>query len=54
MARFNGRVIPQTLISQYLARLYLQVVSDGLAAAPRDLCLAAIDAALDPYYAAIL
>lgn len=54
MARFNGRVIPQTLISQYLARLYLKVVSDGLAAAPRDLCLAAIDAALDPYYAAIL
>lgn len=54
MARFNERVIPQTLISQYLARLYLKVVSDGLAAAPRDLCLAAIDAALDPYYAAIL
>ena len=54
MARFNGRVIPQTLISQYLARLYLKVVSDGLAAVPRDLCLAAIDAALDPYYAAIL
>lgn len=52
--RLDGRTIPETLISQYLARLYPAVVSGALAATPRDLCLAAIDAALDPYYAAVL
>ena len=53
MRRLDGRAIPETLISQYLARLYQDVVSTRLAASPRDLCLAAIDAALDPYYAAL-
>lgn len=52
--RLGGRRIPETLISQHLARLYPAVVSGGLAPVPRDLCLAAIDAALDPYYAAVL
>jgi D-tagatose-1,6-bisphosphate aldolase subunit GatZ/KbaZ len=52
MARLEGRAIPETLISQHLARLYPAVVSGTLPPAPRDLCLAAIDAALDPYYAA--
>jgi D-tagatose-1,6-bisphosphate aldolase subunit GatZ/KbaZ len=54
MARLDGRTIPETLISQHLARLYPAVVSGQLSAEPRDLCLAAIDAALDPYYAAVL
>ncbi|MDR3472967.1 MAG: D-tagatose-bisphosphate aldolase, class II, non-catalytic subunit [Devosia sp.] len=51
--RHAGRQIPETLISQYLARLYPAVVSGRLPAAPRDLCLAAINGALDPYYAAV-
>ena len=53
MRRLDGRAIPETLISQYLARQYTAVVSGELAATPRDLCLAAIDAALEPYYAAV-
>jgi D-tagatose-1,6-bisphosphate aldolase subunit GatZ/KbaZ len=52
MARFSGRAIPEPLISQYLARLYPDVVSGRLKAVPRDLCLAAVNAALDPYYSA--
>lgn len=54
LARLEGRQIPQPLVSQYLARLYPALVSGRLSAAPLDLCLAAIDAALDPYYAAVL
>ena len=54
MARLDGRQIPETLISQHLARLYDRVVAGKLLPQPRDLCLAAIDAALDPYYDAIL
>jgi D-tagatose-1,6-bisphosphate aldolase subunit GatZ/KbaZ len=53
-ARLAGRAIPETLISQHLARLYPAVVSGTLVSSPRDLCLAAIDAALDPYYEAVL
>ena len=53
MRRLDERVIPETLISQHLARLYPAVVSGTLAAGARDLCLAAIDAALDPYYVAV-
>ncbi|MBB3593621.1 D-tagatose-1,6-bisphosphate aldolase subunit GatZ/KbaZ [Rhizobium sp. BK529] len=41
--------IPETLISQYLARLYPEVVEKRIAPKARDLCLAAIDAALAPY-----
>jgi D-tagatose-1,6-bisphosphate aldolase subunit GatZ/KbaZ len=44
--------IPETLISQYLARLYPDVVEKRVAPKARDLCLAAIDAALAPYAAA--
>ncbi|TCL64077.1 D-tagatose-bisphosphate aldolase, class II, non-catalytic subunit [Rhizobium sp. BK251] len=44
--------IPETLISQHLARLYPDVVEKRLAPKARDLCLAAIDAALAPYTAA--
>jgi D-tagatose-bisphosphate aldolase class II non-catalytic subunit len=52
MARLDGRSIPETLVSQHLARLYPAVVAGKVEATPRDLCLAAVDAALDPYYAA--
>ncbi|MFS2151864.1 D-tagatose-bisphosphate aldolase, class II, non-catalytic subunit [Rhizobium sp. Rhizsp42] len=41
--------IPETLISQYLARVYPDVVTGRVAPRARDLCLAAIDAALGPY-----
>jgi len=41
--------IPETLISQYLARVYPDVVTGRVAPRARDLCLAAIDAALAPY-----
>lgn len=41
--------IPETLVSQYLGRLYPQVVAGHVAPNARDLCLAAIDAALAPY-----
>ncbi|MBW9115520.1 D-tagatose-bisphosphate aldolase, class II, non-catalytic subunit [Rhizobium cauense] len=44
--------IPETLISQYLARVYPDVVTGRVASRARDLCLAAIDAALAPYSAA--
>jgi D-tagatose-1,6-bisphosphate aldolase subunit GatZ/KbaZ len=54
LARLEGHTIPETLISQHLARLYPAVVTGQLAATPNALCLAAIDAALDPYYDAVL
>ena len=54
MDRLAERAIPETLVSQHLARLYPDMVEGTLRATPRDLCLAAIDAALDPYYAATL
>ena len=54
MARLEAKTIPETLISQHLARLYPDVVTGVLAPTPRALCLAAIDAALEPYYAAVL
>ncbi len=41
--------IPETLISQHLARLYPDVVEKRVAPRARDLCLAAVDAALAPY-----
>ncbi len=46
--------IPETLISQYLARVYPDVVTGRVAPRARDLCLAAIDAALAPYSAATI
>lgn len=42
-------VIPETLISQYLGRVHPDVVLGRVAPRPRDLCLAAIDAALSAY-----
>jgi len=44
--------IPETLISQHLARVYPDVVAGRVAPRARDLCLAAIDTALAPYSAA--
>ncbi len=44
--------IPETLISQYLARVYPNVVAGHVAPRARDICLAAIDEALAPYSAA--
>jgi D-tagatose-bisphosphate aldolase class II non-catalytic subunit len=41
--------IPETLISQYLSRVYPGVVTGRVAPRARDLCVAAIDAALAPY-----
>jgi D-tagatose-bisphosphate aldolase class II non-catalytic subunit len=53
MQRLQGHAIPETLISQHLARVYPQVAAGEVAAEPRALCLAAVNAALDPYYAAV-
>ena len=50
--RLGDRDIPETLVSQYLGRLHSAVVSGRLVPTSRGLCLAAVDAALDPYYAA--
>lgn len=44
--------IPETLISQYLARIYPDVVTKAVAPRARSLCLASIDMALAPYSAA--
>ena len=44
-----GITIPETLISQHLGRLYPAVASGEIAAAPKDLCLAAVHEALSPY-----
>ncbi len=41
--------IPETLISQHLGRIYPDVVAGRVKPLARDLCLAAIDAALAPY-----
>jgi len=41
--------IPETLVSQYLGRLYPAVASGDLPGTPKALCLAAIDLALEPY-----
>lgn len=46
------RDIPETLISQYLGRLYPRVVAGQVVPRPRELCLAAVDEALAPYHAA--
>ncbi|MDM9624928.1 D-tagatose-bisphosphate aldolase, class II, non-catalytic subunit [Rhizobium sp. S152] len=51
IARLPDR-IPETLTSQYLTRVYPEVVAGRVAPRARDLCLAAIDAALAPYSAA--
>ena len=53
IAMFGKRDLPEILISQYLPRLYPSVLAGRISAQPRDLCLAAVDAALDPYYAAV-
>jgi D-tagatose-1,6-bisphosphate aldolase subunit GatZ/KbaZ len=41
--------IPETLVSQYIGRLYPAVAAGELAVTPKALCLAAIDLALEPY-----
>lgn len=51
--RFDGD-IPETLISQYLGRIYPAVVAKKVLPRPRDLCIAAIDTALAPYSAATI
>ncbi len=48
-ARLSDRPIPETLISQHLARLYPGVVAGEIVPEPRTLCLAAVGAALEPY-----
>lgn len=48
-ARLDRHAIPQTLISQYCARLHADVLGGRLVPRARDLCLAAIGKALDPY-----
>jgi D-tagatose-1,6-bisphosphate aldolase subunit GatZ/KbaZ len=48
-ARLDAITIPETLVSQYLGRLYPAVAAGELAATPKALCLAAIDLALEPY-----
>jgi len=48
----DGIALPETLISQYLARLHPGVLAGGLSPEARALCLAAIDKALDPYMVA--
>ena len=53
LARFEGD-IPATLISQYLGRVYPAVVAKKVLPRARDLCIAAIDAALEPYSAATI
>ena len=53
MKRLDGRSIPETLVSQHLARVYPGVVNGKVARDPRALCLAAVNVALDPYYTAI-
>ncbi len=46
--------IPETLVSQYLGRLYPAVVAGKVSPRARDLCIAAIDSALAPYSAATI
>lgn len=52
LARLEGVAIPQTLVSQYLARLYPAVAEGRLLPQARELCLAAVELALAPYRAA--
>ena len=53
MNRLGERDIPETLVSQYLSRLYPSVLDGKISRKARELCLAAVDAALDPYFAAV-
>lgn len=48
-AKLEAVSIPETLISQYLGRLYPAVAAGELDAKPKVLCLAAINVALEPY-----
>jgi D-tagatose-1,6-bisphosphate aldolase subunit GatZ/KbaZ len=50
--RLGACAIPETLISQHLARLHSSVLAGEIPPKPRELCLAAVNMALDPYYAA--
>ena len=50
--RLAAVTIPETLVSQYLGRLYPAVAAGRVAAEPRALCGAAIAQALAPYRAA--
>jgi D-tagatose-1,6-bisphosphate aldolase subunit GatZ/KbaZ len=52
MAALDAVTIPETLISQYLGRLYPAVAAGNLKPTPKALCLAAINRALAPYRAA--
>lgn len=52
MGQLTGVTIPETLVSQYLSRLYPSVAAGHLPASPHELCLAAIEMALAPYRAA--
>jgi len=52
LARLDAVTIPETLVSQYLGRLYPAVAAGRVPARARALCLAAIDLALVPYRAA--
>lgn len=52
LTAFADVPIPETLVSQYLGRLYPAVAAGRLRPTPRELCLAAIDLALAPYRAA--
>lgn len=48
-AHLDAVTIPETLVSQYLGRLYPAVAAGALKAKAKALCLAAIDLALEPY-----
>jgi D-tagatose-1,6-bisphosphate aldolase subunit GatZ/KbaZ len=50
--RLGACTIPEALISQHLARLHSSVLAGEISPKPRELCLAAVNMALDPYYAA--
>lgn len=49
LRQLDGVSIPETLVSQYLGRLYPAVAAGSLPATARELCLAAVDLALAPY-----
>lgn len=48
-ARLDGLDIPETLVSQFLAPMYPQVAAGTLATRARELCIAAVRRALQPY-----
>ena len=52
MERLEGIDIPETLVSQYLPRLWDRVRDGAVPPRARDLLIAAVRAALDPYSAA--